>query len=135
MGTNELCNFFFVGVVTTINASDGTVVVTRPDKDNRTTAPLKVIQKGTHKTKDYWMPAIDDQVLCLVLPNTSGKGPGEGYVLGAFYSDADTAVESNAATRSVHHESGSYFRVDANGNMEIHASGSMKLTAPKIYLN
>ena len=109
--------------------------MTRPDKNDRTTAALKVIQRGTCKTKDYWMPAVNDQVLCLVLPNVSGKGPGEGYVLGAFYSDADKALESNEAVRSVHHESGSYWRVDENGNMEIHASGSMKLTAPMIYIN
>lgn len=135
MDINNLCNFFFVGIVTDVNPAEGTVIVTRPDKNDRTTAALKVIQRGTCKTKDYWMPAVNDQVLCLVLPNVSGKGPGEGYVLGAFYSDADKALESNEVVRSVHHESGSYWRVDENGNMEIHASGSMKLTAPMIYIN
>ena len=84
MDINNLCNFFFVGIVTDVNPAEGTVIVTRPDKNDRTTAALKVIQRGTCKTKDYWMPAVNDQVLCLVLPNVSGKGPGEGYVLGAF---------------------------------------------------
>lgn len=71
MDINNLCNFFFVGIVTDVNPAEGTVIVTRPDKNDRTTAALKVIQRGTCKTKDYWMPAVNDQVLCLVLPNVS----------------------------------------------------------------
>ena len=51
MDINNLCNFFFVGIVTDVNPAEGTVIVTRPDKNDRTTAALKVIQRGTCKTR------------------------------------------------------------------------------------
>ena len=121
-------NMFFVGVVTSVNASEGTVRVTRQDKDNKVTGELMVLQRGTVSTKDFWLPGIDDQVLCLLLPNYSGKGTGTGFVLGAFYSAADKPVESDPGTRSVHYADGSYIRA-SGGNIEIHAAGDVTITS------
>lgn len=131
MGIEEL---IFVGVVCAYGKTPNTVIVRRPDKDDRTTAELYIVSRGTHETKDYWMPAIDDQVLCLLLPNTSGKGPGAGYVLGAIYSEVDPPAEKDPNTRSVRYKDGSYI-VNKSGAMEIHASKSLTITAPMIYIN
>ena len=43
-------------------------------------------------------------------------------------------VENNEKAVSIHFDDGSYIRFD-NGNVEIHASKSLKLTAPRIDLN
>ena len=64
----DLSEYIFVGLVSLIDPTHGTAVVTRPDRDGRTTAPLSVLQRGAKDTKDFWMPAIDDQVLCILLP-------------------------------------------------------------------
>lgn len=131
MGIEE---FIFVGIVSSYGPGGNTVIVRRPDKDDRTTAELFIVSRGTHETKDYWMPAIDDQVLCLLLPNAGGKGPGTGYVLGAIYSEADPSVEHDPNTRSVRYKDGSYI-VNKSGTMEIHASKSLTITAPMININ
>ena len=57
----DLSEYIFVGLVSSVDPAHGTAVVTRPDRDGRTTAPLSVLQRGAKDTKDFWMPAIDDQ--------------------------------------------------------------------------
>lgn len=134
MGIDNLGQLLFIGYVSSRNDAKGTVIVTRPDKDGQVTNELRVLQRGTKEAKEYWMPAIDDQVLCLRLPNVSGKGAGAGYVLGAFYSDTDAPEESDADVRSVRFPDGSYIRYD-HGNIEIHATGNITITGANIYLN
>lgn len=129
-----LSEVIFIGLVSSYGKTPGTVIVRRPDRDNRTTAELAVLSRCTKETKDYWMPDIDEQVLCILLPNTSGKGPGAGFVIGAFYSVEDTPVEDDTSTQSVHFKDGSYI-VNKRGAMEIHASKSLKITAPRIDIN
>lgn len=68
------------------------------------------------------------------LPNISGKGTGEGFVLGAIYSDVDKPKESNADVRSVRFPDGSYVKYEG-GNIEINATGNVTITGANIYLN
>ncbi len=130
----DMSEYIFIGVVCKYGETPGTVIVRRPDKDDRTTTELYVLNRCTHLTKDFWMPDIDDQVLCILTPNASGKGPGAGYVAGAIYSDADPPAESDPSTRSIRYKDGSYI-VNKGGAMEIHASKSLTLTAPQININ
>ena len=130
----ELSQYIFIGIVSSYGKQAGTVVVTRPDQEDRTSAELYIISRGTKETKDYWMPAIGDAVLCILLPNTSGNGPGEGFVIGAHYSDVDPPAESDTNTRSIRYKDGSYI-VNKSGAMEIHASKSLVITAPEIKIN
>jgi len=129
-----LSEYFFVGIVSQYGKSPGSVIVTRPDRDDKTTKELYVMSRCTEKTKDYWMPDIGEQVFCILLPNVAGKGPGEGFIVGAHYSDADPPAEKDTNVRSIRYKDGSYI-VNANGAMEIHASKSLKLTAPIININ
>ena len=116
----ELSKYIFVGIVSQYGGTEGTVIVTRPDQDNRTTAELYVVSRGTKKTKDYWMPAIDDQVLCLLLPNVSGKGPGTGYVLGAIYSETDRLPAGAKPSAII---------LDHPGDVVLNIGGTFKLNA------
>lgn len=118
MAIENLDNIIFIGRVSSLNVPEGTVVVTRPDKGGKTTAPLFVLQRGTSESKDYWMPGIDDQVACLLLPNISGKGAGTGFVLGAVYSSVDTPPAG----------AGEHSRVlDHKGDLTIRVSGTLSL--------
>ncbi|MBQ8699010.1 MAG: phage baseplate assembly protein V [Schwartzia sp.] len=138
MGTDailrELSKYIFIGIVSQYGKTLGTVIVTRPDQDDRTSAELYVISRCTKDTKDYWMPDIGEAVMCILLPNASGKGPGEGFVIGAHYSEVDAPAETDTSVRSIRYKDGSYI-VNNNGAIEIHASKSLKLTAPRIELN
>ena len=130
----ELSKYIFIGIVSQYGETPGTVIVTRPDQDNRTTAELFVLSRCTKETKDYWMPDINEAVMCILLPNTSGKGPGEGFVIGAHYSSVDAPAETDTSVRSIRYKDGSYI-VNDNGNIEIHASKHLTLTAPRIDIN
>lgn len=130
----ELSKYIFIGIVSQYGKTPGTVIVTRPDQDNRTTAELFVLSRCTKETKDYWMPDINEAVMCILLPNASGKGPGEGFVIGAHYSEVDAPAETDTSVRSIRYKDGSYI-VNDNGAIEIHASKSITLTAPKIDIN
>jgi len=138
MGTDSLLQalsqYIFIGIVSQYGSQPGTVIVTRPDQEDRTSGELYVMSRGTKGTKDYWMPDIGDAVLCILLPNTSGSGPGEGFVIGAHYSDVDAPAESDPNTRSIRYKDGSYI-VNKSGAMEIHASQSLTITAPTININ
>ena len=125
---------FFVGIVSQYGKKPGTVIVTRPDKDDKTTKELYIVSRCTEMTKDYWMPDIGEQVLCLILPNIGGKGTGEGFVIGAIYSDVDPPAETDTNVRSIRYKDGSYIVNDSSA-IEIHASKSLKLTAPVININ
>ena len=64
-GGAALSECIFIGQVSAYGKAPGTVIVRRPDKDDRTSAELAVMSRCTKETKDYWMPAIDEQVLCI----------------------------------------------------------------------
>lgn len=127
-------NLIFIGIVTDLLPEKGMAVVTMPDHDEKPTAPFFVLQRGTAKTKHYWMPAIDEQVLCLRAPNFAGKGMGDGFILGAIYSDVDKPLENNADNRSVIFDDGSFIRYE-KGEISINAAKHIKLTAPTIDIN
>lgn len=110
---------FFVGVVSTQNPQAGTVNVYREDKD-KVTEDLFVLQRGTAVTKDFWMPAVGDKVLCIQTPNFGGKGVGEGYVLGSYYNATDTTPgEASATTRVLNHKGDVVWNV--SGTFKVHA--------------
>lgn len=123
MATDEtqrlLEGLFFVGTVSTQNPSDGTVSVYREDKD-KVTENLFVLQRGSASTKDFWIPSVGDKVLCIQTPNFGGKGVGEGYVLGSYYNDTDTAPgEASATTRVLNHPGDVILNV--GGTFSVHA--------------
>ena len=70
-----------VGTVSSVNAAAGTVRVAFAAQDDMVTYELPVITRGSKNNKDYWLPDVDEQVLCLFLPNTSGRGVCDGFVM------------------------------------------------------
>lgn len=117
-----LSEIMFIGRVSSINASDGTVVVARPDRDNKVTAPLHVLNRGSAGTKDYWLPVIDDQVFCIMLPNRNGSGYNEGFVIGSWFNAVDTAPAGGGEDTRV---------LDIPSNMTINVGGTLSINASR----
>ena len=63
-----------IGVVSSVDAAAGTARVAFTDLDNTVSQDLRILTRGSKHDKDYWIPDIDEQVVCLMLPNTSGRG-------------------------------------------------------------
>lgn len=74
-----------VGTVSSVNERKSTVRVYFEDRDEETSGDLKVVGLNTMISKHYWMPDVDEQVLCLFDP----RGEEDGYVIGSTYSDVD----------------------------------------------
>lgn len=73
------------GTVSSVDKEKSTVKVFFEERDESTSGDLRVVSRNTMNKKDYWMPDVDEQVLCLFDP----RGEEEGYVLGCLYSDVD----------------------------------------------
>ena len=121
MDTKRLLEgMFYIGEVSSLEPQTGMVRVVRSDKENKVSGELFVIQRGSSRSKDYWMPAEGELVRCLQLPNFSGKGTGDGFILGTFYSQADTPpAGASADTRVLSHPGDMVLNV--GGTLTIHA--------------
>ena len=132
-----------VGTVSSVNAA-GTVRVAFNAQDDMVTYELPVVTHGSKSNKDYWLPDVDEQVLCLFLPNVSGRGVCEGFVLGTFYSSVDAPVESSVDVHAFKFGDGSVVKhdrstgkltINATGNIEIIAGGKVTINGTTINLN
>lgn len=73
------------GTVSSVDKEKATVKVYFEDRDKSTSGDLRIVTKSTMHKKTYWMPDVDEQVLCLFDP----RGEEDGYVIGSFYCDVD----------------------------------------------
>ncbi len=133
-----------VGTVSSVNAAAGTVRVAFAAQDDMVTYELPVITRGSKNNKDYWLPDVDEQVLCLFLPNTSGRGVCDGFVLGTFYSSIDAPVENSGDVHAVKYGDGTIIKhdrstgkltINATGDIDIIAGGKVTINGQTIYLN
>lgn len=133
-----------VGTVSSVNAAAGTVRVAFAAQDDMVTYELPVITRGSKNNKDYWLPDVDEQVLCLFLPNTSGRGVCDGFVLGTFYSSVDAPVENSGDVHAVKYGDGTIIKhdrstgkltINAAGDIDIIAGGKITINGQTIYLN
>ena len=86
MDTNFIKNIIRIGRVSSIDVNTNTARVAFSDKDDLVSGNLMIVNRGSMVDKDYWIPDIDEQVLCLMLPNNSGQGLNEGFIIGSFFS-------------------------------------------------
>lgn len=133
-----------VGTVSSVNAAAGTVRVAFAAQDDMVTYELPVITRGSKNNKDYWLPDVDEQVLCLFLPNTSGRGVRDGFVLGTFYSSVDAPMENSGDVHAVKYGDGTIIKhdrstgkltINATGDIDIIAGGKITINGQTIYLN
>ena len=108
----DIRDIFRIGKVSSVNGAACTVRVTFPDKDDMVSAELPIVVVGSHGTKGYWVPEVDTQVLCCFLPNPSGRGMNDGFVLGGFYSTEDPPEESDPKVRCIKLPDGCYIKFD-----------------------
>lgn len=111
-----------VGEVSSTNPATMTVKVVFPDEDNSVSDNLSVINRGSKNNKDYWMPDVGEQVLCVFPPNSRNRG----FVLGSFFSSVDVPPTGVAQNKRI---------LEHNGDLEINCTGNVKINAANIYLN
>lgn len=145
-----VANLIRVGEVTSINPAAGTARVRFEDRDNVESYDLRVTVRRSLKNKDYDMPDVGENVLCLFLPS----GVEAGFIVASYYpnpvprpeSDPDvTARVFEDGTRIEYNRATNALLIDASassgavnvvcGNANVQASEQIALTAPVIALN
>ena len=114
-----------VGGVTAAYPDRATVRVRFEDADNVVSHELRVLTRKTLRDKDYWMPDVGEQVLCLCLPH----GREQGFVLGTFYSQPDKPPVTDQDKRHVLFADGTWLEYDRKTHrLTGHVKGWAELT-------
>ena len=130
MDTNFIKNIIRIGRVSSIDVNTNTARVAFSDKDDLVSGNLMIVNRGSMVDKDYWIPDIDEQVLCLMLPNKSGLGLNEGFILGSFFSAEDPPQERSTDVRAVKFGDGTVIKHDrSTGNLTVNATGDISIIA------
>ena len=101
-------HFIKIGEVSSVNPAKGTARVVFDDEDSVVSYDLPVLQTNTYANKDYSLPDVGEDVLCLFLPS----GPEEGFILGSFYAGEIELPESSGDVRTVVFSDGARFSYD-----------------------
>lgn len=104
-----------VGTVTALLPEKGAVRVEFGDRSNLVSYELPVMVKQTLKNKDSYMPDVGEHVVCSFL----GNGLEQGFVLGAIYSNADTAINTDPDVRRTDFEDGTYHSYSRKDNVHL----------------
>lgn len=128
-----------VRVCTVVSVQDalGTVRVKLPDAGNMVSQPLPVLVRTVQDNKDYYLPDVGEQVLCVFL----AVGLEQGFVLGSFYQEEDKPPVTSRNIRHIAFKDGSFMEYDraahlltvsVQGGMNIKASEQIRLAAPQL---
>ena len=130
MNKNFIKNIIRIGRVSSIDVNTNTARVAFSDKDDLVSGNLMIVNRGSMVDKDYWIPDIDEQVLCLMLPNKSGQGLNEGFIIGSFFSKEDKPQERSVDVRAIKFGDGTVIKHDrSTGNLTINATGDISIVA------
>jgi phage baseplate assembly protein V len=131
-----------VGLVSSVDTKAASARVTFPDRRDLVSYDLPVLVRNTKKNKDYWLPDINEQVVCLFLPT----GTEQGYILGGFYSKKTMPDVDSQDKRRTYYEDGSSVEYDRashtltidvpadGGTVIVNAHTSVTVNSPKINL-
>lgn len=91
-----------IGIVSSVNPQTCTARVLFEDQDEAVSYDLFVINHNTQDNQDYWLPDVNEAVLCLFLP----IGIETGFILGSYYSDVDKPANTDPNVRSIKFKDG-----------------------------
>lgn len=129
---NVITNISRVGKVSSVNPDNMTARVTFADKNNMLSAELPIINRGSKNNKDYWLPDVGEQVVCLFLSN----GINQGFVLGSYFSDPAPPQISSVNKRRLDFADGTYIEYDRDSHkLNIHCVGDIRIKGANIFLN
>lgn len=121
-----------IGIVSAIYPEDGTARVTWPDEDNKVSAPLIVRQMfNAPNHKSYYMPDVDEQVICLFSENSSNNG----VILGAIPSEVEPPLFNSADKCGLKFGPIEITLNRADGSINIKTSGEIRMKGSKVYIN
>lgn len=120
-------------VVSTDPAAD-TVRVRYDDKDGAVSYELHIMHRFSGKNKDYWIPDVGDQVVCLFAQND--KNLSTGWVLGSYFSDKQPPQAASQDVMRLDFADGGFVEYDrAASSLTINVPGTVTIKGGTINLN
>jgi len=103
-----LKNLIRVGRVSSVYPERCTARVVFDDRDDLVSYELPTLGRGSYRTKDYWLPEEEEQVLCLFLPT----GNAEGFILGTRFNEEDLPPIQDKNKRHLRFADGTFIEYD-----------------------
>lgn len=127
---NAQKNTVRVGKVSAVSEETGMVRVAFADcyskQGYQASAWLPVLVKQSKATKDFYMPDVDEHVLCLFIPGATENG----FVLGSHYSSVDAPPAGSAGKRVVRFEDGTEIAYDkVSKTLSVAGQGPLSIQA------
>lgn len=133
MATKALRSMVRVGIVSEVIPADCAARVVFEEKDETTSPILPVLTRGGKVNRDFWLPDIGEQVVCLFACND--KNFSTGWILGAHYK-AGAGNADSVDKRRIDFSDGSFVEFDrATGGLTIRCMGDIVVNGRTISLN
>lgn len=116
-----------IGEVSSVNPAEGTARVIFDDDDGLVSYDLQVVHPNTFKNKDYALPDVGTDVVCIFL----GSGAEEGFILGGVYTDGNPPPEGSIDVRAVEFADGTVVRYDRAGHVLSVTIGGLTIQADR----
>lgn len=113
-----------IGEVSSVDAAKGTARVVFDDFDSTVSYDLQVICRNTFANRDYAMPDIGEDVICIFLPT----GTEAGFILGSVYAGEITPPENTINRRCVEFSDGAKFTYDRAAHTFTASIGDTSIT-------
>lgn len=120
-----------VGVISAVYPERHSARVVFPEDGNNTSYELKVLCRNSLKNRDYQMPDLGEDALCLFL----SEGIEDGFILGSFYTGEVTPPSANQDERKVEFSDGAYVVYNRQSNTLDVVIGDTKIHATKSTIN
>jgi len=102
--------------------------------DNLESGELRILQRGGVKNQDYWMPDVDDEVVCIFPDNDDNFC--DGFVAGCLFNEKSPPNAGSQDIQRKDFAGGSYFEFNrSTGDWNINCTGNITMKAKNIYLN
>lgn len=123
-----------VGTVSSTNPTTMAARVVFEEKDNMPSAELPVLTRGSGGNRDYWLPDVGDQVVCLFPAND--KSYTTGFILGTYFTAKHPPNAAAQDVRRLDFGDGSFMEFDrAAGSLTITCTGPVTINGSTINLN
>ena len=129
----ETKNLIRFGKVSSVNPAKATARVVFSDRDSLVSAELPVLQGVGLKNKSYLLPDVDENVICLMFPNSDD---GDGVILGSFFTDKVPPPAQNQDISMIKFADGSTISYDRAGHeLSINCVGTIKINGRRVEIN
>ena len=123
-----------IGMVSSTNPKENTVRVTFEDKDNLVSSELRILHRGSTANKDFWMPAVGDECVCIFPTNDDNYC--DGFIIGTLFNQKDKPNADKQEITRMDFADGTFIEYNSKSHtLQIECVGEIYIKGKKIYLN